>query len=205
MALSTQQMVLLGLVILVAIHLYRNNWSLTSSAEDEVSSEGSSQEQQQAAPVETVQNGGSIAATAAEVNFGQKGESHSQVDDVPHNTNVIEPAQPSNNFAPQGNFQPNQVPANGSQFPSNMVAPQDLLPVDGCFAASNPPVEGHLTDQNFLTSGHHAGINTQGSSLRNANLQLRSDPLIPRTDVGPWQQSTIESDTNRRPFEIGSC
>ena len=58
-------------------------------------------------------------------------------------------------------------------------------------------------NRNLFESGHHAGLNTQSSTLKNANRQLRSDPLIPRRDVGPWSQSTIEADTNRRQFEIG--
>lgn len=44
---------------------------------------------------------------------------------------------------------------------------------------TSPPVSGHLADRNFLESGHHMGIDTVSSSLRNANLQLRSDPVIP--------------------------
>jgi len=42
------------------------------------------------------------------------------------------------------------------------------------------------------------------SSLRNANLQLRSEPANPQQDVGPWNNTTISPDINRRPLEIGS-
>ena len=70
---------------------------------------------------------------------------------------------------------------------------------------SSPQSQGHLSDQNFLSSGHHFGINTVGQSLKNANQSLRSDPPIPQVAVGPWLQSTIEADTNRKQFEIGSC
>jgi hypothetical protein len=49
------------------------------------------------------------------------------------------------------------------------------------------------------------GINTQGSSLRNSNLQIRSEPPNPRMNTNsPWNVSTIESDQYRRPLEIGS-
>ena len=41
--------------------------------------------------------------------------------------------------------------------------------------------------------------------LRNANLQLRSEPPNPQVKVSPWLQTTIETDTNRRPLEIGGC
>ena len=56
---------------------------------------------------------------------------------------------------------------------------------------------------NFLDAGQMAGINTVGSSLRNANLQVRSEPPNPQLKVGPWNQSTIEPDVFRQPFEIG--
>ena len=41
----------------------------------------------------------------------------------------------------------------------------------------------------------------QGSSLRNANYDLRASPAIPRRDIGPWAQSTIDSDLYRKPLE----
>ena len=50
-----------------------------------------------------------------------------------------------------------------------------------------------------------AGINTVGSSLRNANLQLRSEPANPKTATNcPWNISTIETDKFRKQLEIGS-
>jgi len=85
---------------------------------------------------------------------------------------------------------------------------QDLLPKDAAnskWAQANPAGTGSVTDQNFLNSGYLAGINTVGQTLKNPNYQLRSDPPIEKQNVGPWQQSTIEYDVNRRFFEIGSC
>jgi hypothetical protein len=81
----------------------------------------------------------------------------------------------------------------------------DLLPSENGFASwgDAAPENNALEGRNFLESGHHFGINTVGQSLRNANLQLRSDPTIPQVDVGPWLQSTIDQDTNKRQFEIG--
>ena len=38
-------------------------------------------------------------------------------------------------------------------------------------------------------------------SLRNANLNLRSEPPNPQVKVSPWLQTTIEPDLNRRPLE----
>jgi hypothetical protein len=58
-----------------------------------------------------------------------------------------------------------------------------------------------LQGQNFLEVSKQIGIDTQGSSLRNANYQLRADPPNPRQTVGPWANSTIEADLLRKPLE----
>lgn len=89
-------------------------------------------------------------------------------------------------------------------FPKDQLAPQDLLPTDtnSTWAQVNPAGQGNIGDNNLLTAGHHVGINTVGQTLRNANLQLRSEPPNPQMKVSPWMQSTIEPDTNRRPMEI---
>jgi hypothetical protein len=127
------------------------------------------------------------------------------------NTNVLPYAQPSNNYSPQASLNGQFQLQTGSQpaldcFPKDTLKPSELLPqdnVNNTWNSVNPSVPGHLTDRNFLESSNYFGINTQGSSLRNANLGLRSEPVIPKTDVGPWSQSTIDADTNRRQFEIG--
>jgi len=83
--------------------------------------------------------------------------------------------------------------------------PSDLLPKDnnGGFGAMGPQGGGALENVNLLQAGHHTGINTVGSSLRNANLQLRSEPPNPQTQVSPWMNSTIEPDLMRTPLELG--
>ena len=83
----------------------------------------------------------------------------------------------------------------------------ELLPQDNSslWAQVNPSGEGSLKDRNFLQSGYHIGINTVGQTLRNANLQLRSEPPCPQVKVSPWLQATIEPDVSRKPFEIGGC
>lgn len=58
-----------------------------------------------------------------------------------------------------------------------------------------------LQGQNFLEVSKQLGVDTQGSSMRNANYQLRADPPNPRSTVGPWMNSTIEADLLRRPLE----
>lgn len=90
-------------------------------------------------------------------------------------------------------------------YPKEILTSAELLPTDAnsMWAAANPATAGSLTDKNFLNAGYHVGINTVGQSLRNGNLQLRSEPPNPQSKVSPWMQSTIEPDINRRPLEIG--
>ena len=84
--------------------------------------------------------------------------------------------------------------------------PADLLPKDtnSEWAKLNPHGTGGLENISLLKSGHHIGINTVSSSLRNANLQVRSEPQIPKSNVGPWLNSTIEPDCGRKQLEIGT-
>ena len=91
-------------------------------------------------------------------------------------------------------------------YPKDVLTPQDLLPQDSnsTWAQTVPSGQGSLGDQNFLNAGFHVGINTVGQSLRNANLQLRSEPANPQLKVSPWLQSTIDPDANRRAMEIGA-
>ena len=94
-----------------------------------------------------------------------------------------------------------------SCFPKEQLLPEELLPQDNSstWAQVNPQGMGSLKDKSFLQAGHNIGINTVGQTLRNANLQLRSEPSNPQVVVSPWVNSSIQPDTNRRPFEIGSC
>jgi LPS O-antigen subunit length determinant protein (WzzB/FepE family) len=96
---------------------------------------------------------------------------------------------------------------NSSNFPKEQLTADELLPNDNTsmWAQLNPSGDGSLKDKNFLQSGYHIGINTVGQTLRNANLQLRSEPPCPQVKVSPWIQSTIEPDMGRKPFEIGGC
>ena len=93
-------------------------------------------------------------------------------------------------------------------FPKDKLTPDDLLPKDSAnsdWAQVNPAGQGDVQNQNFLTAGYHVGINSVGSTLRNANMQLRSEIPNPQLKVSPWLQSTIEPDLNRKPLEINGC
>lgn len=78
------------------------------------------------------------------------------------------------------------------------LKPEDLLPQDknSVWAQVNPEGSGSLQYKNFLEAGYHIGIDTIGSSKRNANRQLRPDPPNPKTNVGPWMNAVIEQDWN---------
>ena len=101
--------------------------------------------------------------------------------------------------------QMNQLPA--ECYPKDILSSADLLPrdADSAWAQVAPSGQGSLQDKNFLTAGFHVGINTVGQTLRNANYQLRSEPSNPQVKVSPWNMTTIDPDTNRRPMEIGGA
>ncbi len=88
-----------------------------------------------------------------------------------------------------------------------IASPNELLPTDANsqWAALNPVNmnQGSILNGDMLQAGYHIGLDTIGQTLKNANLQLRSDPIIPKQDVGPWNQSTYEPDYGRVPLEVG--
>lgn len=106
------------------------------------------------------------------------------------------------------NFENSSTESVPGCIPKDQLSPQELLPQDSeanQWSQANPQGSGSLGDKNFIQAGYHVGINTVGQTLRNANLQLRSDPANPQVQVSPWLQTTINPDTNRKPFEIGGC
>jgi hypothetical protein len=87
--------------------------------------------------------------------------------------------------------------------------PTDLLPQDqnSQWANLNPGISGSSAGgpamPDLLQAGYQIGLDTIGQTLRNPNYQLRSDPIIPKQEIGPWNMSTIEPDIGRVPLEIG--
>ena len=94
----------------------------------------------------------------------------------------------------------------GGYAAQNAVVPGDLLPKDANtqFGDFNMLNQGNIVMPDLLDAGYLIGLDTIGQSLRNANLQERSDPIIPKTNVGPWNNSTIEPDLARVPLELGA-
>jgi hypothetical protein len=91
-------------------------------------------------------------------------------------------------------------------YPRDQLTPSELLPRDmnSIWAEQNPMGPGSLKGKNFLSAGALIGVNTVGQSLRNANLQVRSEPPNPQVPVSIFNQSTISPDISHRPLEIGA-
>jgi|SaaInlStandDraft_6_1057023.scaffolds.fasta_scaffold09596_2 hypothetical protein len=140
---------------------------------------------------------------------GETGETEENTNSTnsTNNDEITESFENSNNmdhFNSDSNLQEKRECSN---FPKEQLGADDLLPSDksSMWATVNPEGEGTLKDRNFLQSGYHVGVNTVGQTLRNANLQLRSEPPNPQVKVSPWLQTTINPDTGRKPMEIGGC
>ena len=91
-------------------------------------------------------------------------------------------------------------------YPRDQLTPSELLPKDmnSNWAEQNPMGPGSLKGKNFLSAGALIGVNTVGQSLRNANLQVRSEPPNPQVPVSIFNQTTISPDISHRPLEIGA-
>ena len=86
--------------------------------------------------------------------------------------------------------------------------PDDLLPQEKettDWSRSNPPGKGSLELKNMLAAGQHIGVNTQGSSMKNANQQIRSEAPNPIVPVSIFNNSSITPDIFRKPLEIGEA
>jgi hypothetical protein len=118
-----------------------------------------------------------------------------------------QPAQESGNEVYSSVGGSSQPPGMGLPSSCNASSqnPADLLPKDNNsqWAQLNPSGKGDLANINLLKAGYHIGIDTVGQTLRNANLQIRSEPPNPQISVGPWNASTISPDTMRVPLELG--
>ena len=140
-----------------------------------------------------------VDVTEAEAEANDDTGIEAELDEV----NQANQVEPSDNLADVGAEVGAEVQSNEAE----QLTANDLLPANSEadeWAEENPEGDGMVADKNFLTAGHHIGIDSVGQTLKNANYGLRSEPSIPREDVGPWLNSTIEADTNRRPLEISS-
>jgi hypothetical protein len=81
---------------------------------------------------------------------------------------------------------------------STDLLPKSPPPVVNDFSEFAPRM---LTSTSFLDPTKYIGLDTVGSSLKNPNYSLRSDPPIPRREVGAWQNSTIDPDLLRKSLD----
>jgi len=58
-----------------------------------------------------------------------------------------------------------------------------------------------LANQNFLSATQQIGVDTIGSSRKNASLDPRSTIPNPINVVSPWYNSSIQPDLQRRPLD----
>ena len=180
-------MILAAIVVVAALYFYSKGFSMSMSG---------------------MENAGEASGAADNVAMAQGGGmSDSQ----------IQCAAGGNNFVPSNPLGQNTANASASGATTDtyglppscakqqVVDPSELLPRDNNseFSKLNPMGSGDLKNVSLLKAGHHIGINTVGQSLRNANLQLRSEPANPQLNVGPWNQTTMTPDMQRRPLEIG--
>jgi hypothetical protein len=131
--------------------------------------------------------------------FSTKRNSDGEFDVMP-----VDPLSTEQNLAVD--YGTNKMTGINDCFPSDSVqSVEKLLPKDAAntkWSQVNPAGQGDVKDQNFLSAGHHIGTNTVGTSLRNASLDIRGDPLPnPRVVVSPWMQSTIDPNITQKGLD----
>jgi hypothetical protein len=135
----------------------------------------------------------------------QTAPQYKQADQQLASASAVGPAEEdqSSSYRPV-DFESQKVPSDC--FPKDRLVADDLLPKDAAnskWSQVNGAGQGDIRDMNFLTAGALVGIDTVGSSLRNASHDLRSTPP---NNISTWpiMNSTIQPDTFRRPLEIAS-
>lgn len=111
-----------------------------------------------------------------------------------------------------GNEQPTESlqgrhPASAATYTESTLTAGELLPkgtVGASWAAVNPEGMGDIKGQNFLDAGYHTNTAIAGvaQTNRNASWDVRSEAPNPQASVGPFLNSTIE--TNPFPRGLGA-
>jgi hypothetical protein len=130
------------------------------------------------------------------------------------------------NYAPESVLSPSDITANNNiMIPSvgvpdgaspiqggsgytalDTADPADLLPndVNNAWSQLNPTAQGDIRNPDLLQAGYLIGLDTIGQTLRIPNYQLRADPIIPKQNVGPWNQAPdVDPDYGRVPLDAG--
>lgn len=130
-----------------------------------------------------------------------------------NNNNVIGNSQPGNNdnFMPidetNGGFAVFKSKGQATCGSNQNCEPEDLFDVDkylpqevndDWFEVQPEPIS--VKNRHLINVSRPAGVNTIGSSLKNASYDLRASPPNPKQIVSPWLQSSISPDTNIKPL-----
>jgi len=116
---------------------------------------------------------------------------------------------PASSYSVGGNAQPvesvqGRHPSTAATYTESTLTTGELLPkgqVGASWDAVNPQGMGDIKGQNFLDAGYHANTAIAGVSQtnRNASWDIRSEQPNPQGTVGPFLNTTIESN----PFKRG--
>lgn len=99
-----------------------------------------------------------------------------------------------------GVSKPDEVARPEFDLPSGALLPKEV-PISDDFGQFS--TDAILSGQNYLDPRAQIGYpETVGGTLRNANLQIRSEPANPRDPVSIWNLSTIVPDKMRPQFEL---
>ena len=93
-----------------------------------------------------------------------------------------------------------------STYSESVLSASELLPkgeIGASWAAVNPAGMADLKGQNFLQAGYHTNTALAGVSQtnRNASWDVRSEQPNPQGSVGPFLNTTIESNPFKRGLE----
>ena len=130
-----------------------------------------------------------------------------------HNNNVIGAGQMGQNdrFLPidesNGNLAIFKSKGRSTCGSNQNCEPEDLFDVDkylpqevndDWFEVQPEPIS--VKNRHLINITKPIGINTIGTSLRNASRDIRGAPANPRFVVSPWLQSSIDPDVNLKPL-----
>jgi hypothetical protein len=112
-------------------------------------------------------------------------------------------------YSAGGNSQPTESvqgrhPASTGTYTESTLSAGELLPngqIGASWAAVNPSGMGDIKGQNFLDAGYHTNTAVAGvaQTNRNASWDIRAETPNPQATVGPFLNSTIETN----PFKRG--
>jgi hypothetical protein len=115
----------------------------------------------------------------------------------------------SSSHSAGGNAQPTESmqgrhPSSAGTYTETSLSAGELLPkgtVGASWAAVNPEGMGDIKGQNFLDAGYHTNTAIAGvaQTNRNASWDIRTEAPNPQAQVGPFLNTTIESN----PFKRG--